>query len=107
MGCDEFSVLAVQHIEEAIAVGSGEALVAVLVDERNDFVHTVKIPAFTWRCLEVPFDFAVFRINTEARGCIEIVALVAVHRLAGITQVAVPRGRVTGAEDERLGVLVV
>src|SRR5690606_731615 len=107
MGGDELAVLAVQDVEEAVAVGRCEALVAVLVDERHDLVDTIEIPALARGGLEVPLDLAVCRIDAETRCGIEIVTLVAVDRLASAAQVAVPGRGVASAENERLGVLVI
>src|SRR5690606_37369365 len=97
----------VQDVEEAVAVGRCEALVAVLVDERHDLVDTIEIPALARGGLEVPLDLAVCRIDAETRCGIEVVTLVAVDRLAGAAQVAVPGRGVASAENERLGVLVI
>ncbi|MPL73713.1 hypothetical protein SDC9_19519 [bioreactor metagenome] len=107
MGRGELAVLAVQNIEEAVAVGGGIALVAVLVDEAHDLVHAVEIPALAWRGLEVPLDLAGLRVDADAACGIEVVARVALDRRAGVAQVAVPGRRVARAEDQRVGVGVI
>jgi len=98
---DELAVGAVQYVEEAVAVGGAgclDGLAAFLVIEGDQLVDAVVVPAIMRGGLEVPLDRAVIRVDGQTRGGIQVVAR---------TQVRVPRRRVAGAEQQRVGVRVV
>src|SRR5690606_27623213 len=74
---DELAVGAVQNVEEAVAIGGAgslDGLAAFLVVEGNQLVDAVVVPAVMRGGLEVPLDRAVFRIERQARGGVQVIA---------------------------------
>src|SRR3546814_2717267 len=67
---DELAVGAIEHIEEAVAVGGGrglDVLAPFLVVEGDHLVDAVIVPAVVRSALEVPFDAAVVRDRQSTR----------------------------------------
>src|SRR5574343_1040936 len=96
-GGDQLTGLRVVDVEEAVAVGLAAHAATVEV-EGHELVDAVEVPAVVGRVLVVPLDLAGLHVDGDRGAREQVVAL---------AQVAVPRGRVAGAEVGQAGLGVV
>ena len=96
-GVQQLAGLRVIDVEEAVAVGLAADAAAVHV-EGHELVDAVEVPAVVRGVLVVPDDLAGLDVDGDGRARVQVVAL---------TDVAVPRRRVAGAEVGQAGLGVV
>src|SRR5262249_49410801 len=102
-GALQLAGLRVNDIKEAVAVGLGAKVAAVLL-VRDEFVDTVKIPSVVGCFLEVPDDLAGCHIEGESRARVEVVTLAQMTvpgRGIARTEVHEARCRVVGSPEPR------
>ncbi len=105
-GVLQLAVGAVDHVEEAVAVGVrgglGDLAVLVLVVEQHQFVVAGEVPGIVRRVLVEPLHFAGGGVDADLAGGVQAVIVVRVAAVAGACP-AVPRCRVAGADDDGVG----
>ena len=105
-GVLQLAVAAVDHIEEAVAVGVGGGLddlaVLGLVVEQHQFVVAGEVPGVVGGVLVEPLHLAAARVHPDLAGGVEAVVVVRVAALGG-ARPGVPRAGVAGADDDGVG----
>ncbi len=105
-GVLQLAVVAVHHVEEAVAVGVAGGLdhfaVLVLVVEQHQLVVAGEVPGIVRGVLVEPFHFAGARVDANLARGVEAVEVVGVAVLGGACP-GVPRARVAGADDDGVG----